>query len=53
MGYDEESEELAIPLKYVWKGVADSLYYVKWKTSDDKGNDNRFCGDIGWPCSNI
>jgi hypothetical protein len=53
MGYDEESEDLAIPLKYVWNSNRDLLYNVKYKDTNDIGNDNRFCGDIGWACLNI
>jgi hypothetical protein len=50
MGYDSVSDDLVIPLIYVWKGIADSLYYVKYNGVNNKGDDNRFCGDIGWSC---
>jgi hypothetical protein len=53
MGYDSASEDLIIPLKYVLNSNTDLLYHVKYKNLNEIGNDNRFCGDIEWPCLNI
>jgi hypothetical protein len=54
MGYDGDST-LAIPLVYVYidhTGVFHvnnpfSPFTVGW------GNNNKFCGPLGWPCESI
>jgi hypothetical protein len=40
---------------YVWKDVFESIYHINNPASPfsiGSGNDNRFCGHVGWPCIN-
>ncbi|KAA6388461.1 MAG: hypothetical protein EZS28_016013, partial [Streblomastix strix] len=53
MGYDNDDLSVAIPLIYVFTPIKNSVYHVKYTSNDDKGNDNRFCGHLSWPCLKI
>jgi hypothetical protein len=53
MGYDGIDNSLAIPLYYVYTTVVISVYRVSNSDSNPKGNDNKFCGELGFPCLTI
>ncbi|KAA6362948.1 MAG: hypothetical protein EZS28_041525, partial [Streblomastix strix] len=53
MGYDNDNENLVIPLIYVYSSISNSIYHVSSTNSNPQGNDNKFCGHLQWPCLTI
>jgi hypothetical protein len=55
MGYDSGDESLKIPLFFVY-GSPPSAYNVKNPANPfimGSGDDNSYCGFMGWPCKTI
>ncbi|KAA6399461.1 MAG: hypothetical protein EZS28_005011, partial [Streblomastix strix] len=56
MGYDSVIGTLTIPLYYVYTTVNPLVFHVNNPISPfeiGSGNDNIFCGHLGWPCLTI
>ncbi|KAA6357202.1 MAG: hypothetical protein EZS28_047271, partial [Streblomastix strix] len=56
MGYDNAIGTFAIPLYYVYTTVNPLVFHVNNPTSSfqiGSGNNNKYCGHLGWPCLTI
>jgi hypothetical protein len=56
MGYDSVIGILTIPLYYVYTTVNPLVFHINNPISPfeiGSGNDNIFCGHLGWPCLTI
>jgi hypothetical protein len=52
MGYDS-AKVFNVPLYYVYTKADPKVFHVSNSDSNPKGNDNRFCGHLNFPCETI
>ncbi|KAA6383937.1 MAG: hypothetical protein EZS28_020534, partial [Streblomastix strix] len=53
MGFNGAQTSLAIPLYYLYTTISQDVYHVSNSDSTPNGNNNIFCGQLGWPCLTI